>query len=589
MKCKKCGNEIKDNSKYCSECGEKIENTNSTSGEYYYVPNNAQHEKNKKASKNTNYNESKGKGITFWDNMTLFCKICVGYLIVLILLLNISLLMNKGISIFISTFQIVGIITAILMDKNKITGIPNWIKYVILGVAVLLIFVNVKGLAYRNTMNDNYDYEVSEEEEKVLPVNIPLSSDDVIGKNYLDIEDLFVKNGFKNVMINSIEDVSVGEVDKVGTIESITVNGENSFIKDDIVNSDVDIIINYHDYKKYNVNIHVNFIPNLIFSKYDVVFSFDYSNEKTISHGEDTDFSFEVKPGEYTIKFVSEEDDDVNGEIKLKVNGDTNVSYSISCYSDKVLIEEEYLECPDAVGEDEIMMPGGMEKYTGKNYKKVKKELKKLGFTKIKTEIVYDIVFGITDEGDTDSVSINGKKTFKRGDIFSKDDPVVIIYHMKEEDDPDKKKTESSNEKNVTEEDESEESVSKGNDGPVFYSTNNYEDAKKGNAGVFSYVRKMDSYNMYYIIDFEEGYVYSFVDNDSSCERYKIETGTLNDALKYTLHDGDDVASYILHFKYKNHPETLILYDNNGFDFKYTTTDLQKALELRDERKIHDY
>ena len=126
---------------------------------------------------------------------------------------------------------------------------------------------------------------------------------------------------------------------------------------------------------------------------------------------------------------------------------------------------------------------------------------------------------------------------------------------------------------------------------PVFYSTNDYETAKKGNTGVFSYRDKGGSYDIYWIIDFDEGYVYYFTDGngESFCDRLKMESGTLNDAITITYHDGGDTWSYKLHFKYVDHPETLIMVDQNGFDWEYSTTDLDDALALRDTKNIKDY
>ena len=65
-------------------------------------------------------------------------------------------------------------------------------------------------------------------------------------------------------------------------------------------------------------------------------------------------------------------------------------------------------------------------------------ELAEAGFTNISFEILYDIVFGWTEEGEVDSVSVGGKTEFAQGDIFKKDVAIVITYHMPEEDDPNK-------------------------------------------------------------------------------------------------------------------------------------------------------
>ena len=89
---------------------------------------------------------------------------------------------------------------------------------------------------------------------------------------------------------------------------------------------------------------------------------------------------------------------------------------------------------------------------------------------------------------------------------------------------------------------------------PVFYSTNDYETAKKGNTGVFAYVDSGKLYDIYYIVDFDEGYVYYFTDGngESFCDRLKIESGDLNSKIIITYHDGGTQWSYKFHFKYAN-------------------------------------
>lgn len=74
-----------------------------------------------------------------------------------------------------------------------------------------------------------------------------------------------------------------------------------------------------------------------------------------------------------------------------------------------------------------------------------------------------------------------------------------------------------------------------------------------------------------------------------NCDKVKIESGDINDKVIITYHDGDDVWSYGLHFKYVNQPSTLIMQDNDGFEYKYTTTDLGNALELLKSKEVTDY
>ena len=99
------------------------------------------------------------------------------------------------------------------------------------------------------------------------------------------------------------------------------------------------------------------------------------------------------------------------------------------------------------------------------------------------------------------------------------------------------------------------------------------------------------SYEIYYIIDFDEGYVYSFTEGNGNdtCDRLKIESGDLNDVVVITYHDSGDEWSYGLHFKYKNQPDHLIMEDNDYFEYDYYSTNLDNALKIRDSKTIHDY
>jgi len=215
-----------------------------------------------------------------------------------------------------------------------------------------------------------------------------------------------------------------------------------------------------------------------------------------------------------------------------------------------------------------------------KNYQDVVNDLRKLGFTNIKTEAAYDVFFGILlSEGESDKVSIDGVSDFKKGDTFSKNAEIIVTFHLSYTDDPtytgtatDSKTYESTTESKT-----------------LFYSTNDFEAAKKGNSGVFAYKSKGGQYNIYCIVDFDERYVYRFRNDEGTCDRLKIDSGGLNNVLIITYHDGDDSWQNGLHFKWRNQPDHLILEDNNHFETDFYSTNLDDALSLRDEKKILDY
>jgi hypothetical protein len=126
---------------------------------------------------------------------------------------------------------------------------------------------------------------------------------------------------------------------------------------------------------------------------------------------------------------------------------------------------------------------------------------------------------------------------------------------------------------------------------PVYYSTNDYETAKNGNTGVFSYKNKSGSYDIYWIIDFNEGFVYWFTEGNGEnvCDKVKIVSGDLNNKVTVTWYDGSDQWSWYLHFKYMNHPETLIVNDHNGFATEFAPTNLDDALQIRNTKSIKEY
>ena len=68
-----------------------------------------------------------------------------------------------------------------------------------------------------------------------------------------------------------------------------------------------------------------------------------------------------------------------------------------------------------------------------------------------------------------------------------------------------------------------------------------------------------------------------------------MDSGTLNDVLIITYHDGGDEWSYGLHFKWKNQPDDLVVQDEYGFEYDFYTTDLEDALKCRSTKTIVTY
>ena len=585
MRCSKCGAELSEDTKFCSYCGNKVEmppkqeNVSEEDIPPISLDEQVQDFQNQKEPPKSLADRMREKASAKWGKLSIYGKIATVAIVVFALLFIVALLSEKTAATIIAVLQIALAVVAVLMHRGiiKIEQKKVWLKWLLLGIAALLTVLNVMsyswGTANKNKPTPN---QTSDTSIAAVPVAAPYGAAECLEQDYTTIQAAFYAAGFTNIEAEKVEDLQATDVDKVNTIDAISVGGKTDFTKEQEFQSDDEVLIRYHGYAKCNVKIHVDFVPNLIFSKYDVNLLLNGIEEGTLTHGEDQDFEFSIDPGEYTLTFESAESSSVKGEVTLTVDCDIEASYKIACSSDKVSVETLYVDRLTELADGEVKLDVAASEYKHKNYEDVAAALKTLGFTNIKYEVLYDIVLGWTDDGEVESVSIADKTDFNRGDVFPADAEIVITYHMPEDDDPNKT-TET-----IPAEDDNR---------PVFYSTNDYETAKQGNSGVFSYKSTGGSYDIYWIIDFDEGYVYWFTDGngDSTCDRLKIDSGTLNDKVIITYHDGSDEWSYSLHFKYVDHPETLIMVDNDGFDYKYATTDLNNAISIRDTKTINDY
>lgn len=191
------------------------------------------------------------------------------------------------------------------------------------------------------------------------------------------------------------------------------------------------------DEPEYAVSLEIECVENLLFSKYDVDVYVDDSMQGTISHGTTETYNLNLTKGVYEIKFVSAEDDEVTGGVSIDIYQDESLKYKISCTSSQISVET-IQGTVSQHGEDEAAMPQSASSYKYQNYVDVQTELSEAGFTNISFEILYDIELGWTEEGEVDSVFVDGNAEFEQGDIFKKDIAIVITYHMPEEDDPNK-------------------------------------------------------------------------------------------------------------------------------------------------------
>ena len=191
----------------------------------------------------------------------------------------------------------------------------------------------------------------------------------------------------------------------------------------------------------FQIAVHIDFIPNLIFSTYDVEMMVNGEYEETLTHGEDADFILELTEGNYTFEFANAEDSSIFGQTELDVTSDIDVSYRIACYNDEVSVDIEYIDRKTELAENEVKLLSDKYSFIGENFEDVVDSLESLGFANITTVPVYDISFGITPEESVKNVTIDGTDNYTRGYVFLNDVEVVVTYHMPEEDNPANKVT----------------------------------------------------------------------------------------------------------------------------------------------------
>lgn len=447
MRCPKCGAALTEGTTFCSYCGVKIEgNTNAAPKDQTVESDGitnqdgtSKQQKNAYTSAATPQKELKSKLLGIWCNFDLFSKISIIALAVVMVLLIVSIGTKTGFAIFFSFLQITGVILALLMHKGivKLNLQKNWIKYLVLTIAIAFTILNVMSYSWGKNNNDSSSIlPETEEMSETSTAVTPYGSTECVKQNYSAVKSDFSLAGFKSVSVEKIEDLASTDSDKIGTVESVSINSETDFAKGQEYDAGADVLIRYHGYKKCTVTVHIDFVENLMLSKYDVNFLVDDVEEGTLSHGEDQDFELSLDPGEYTFVFESTESSSVKGETILNVDCDTEVAYKISCSSDEVSIEELYVDRQIELNEGEVKLDTSASDYEYKNYQEVESALNALGFANIKYNVLYDIYWGVTDEGEVDSVSIAGNTDFKRGDVFTSDSEIIITYHMNEEDDP---------------------------------------------------------------------------------------------------------------------------------------------------------
>ncbi|MBQ3968635.1 MAG: PASTA domain-containing protein [Lachnospiraceae bacterium] len=383
----------------------------------------------------------------------------------------------------------------------------------------------------------------------------------------------------------------------------------------------------------YQLLLIIHSEDNLFFSTYDIAISVDGKELGTVANGETFSDSIDVSGGEHTLVFNKSGDAGLKSERTITVSESTTYYCDLKHESDTISIRNESIE---TVANSSFEVPD----VTGITLEEAENKLKSIGFINISAEPADEIEVHKNWLVSSQSVAAGstlikyenitlecihldeyfqniykGKNINEVLELASQYGHSLEYHTLEWEDLSSQIPSMDSETKNnwivlnafqnsATEaslimtyigETVPETTPTPTTPAPVkkntakYHSSGDRDIAKKGNTGVYAYEIEDGLGLSYYIIDFDEGYVYSFHDRDSSiCDRYKIDSGDLNTSLVFTVHEGDQVWQEKLYFKWANMPDTLININGRGQDCKFTTTNLADALARRDKKTISD-
>lgn len=243
---------------------------------------------------------------------------------------------------------------------------------------------------------------------RIDDVAIPDSSSNLVGRNYLSVNNAFSTAGFTNIVFIPNFDSSLFS-NKENQVEQVLINKITEF--------------NAGEFVPYNSEVEIKYYAEKI--KYE-----NKELDKIIST---------IKNYGFTNVILNPLEDLNDDEIKKKENLIQNITIGGIEFSDANRYKLD-TEIVINYHSKTILKEGRIE--ISKSSKDLKKEkyniaisdLKKMGFTNITMNPLNDLNDGPFGEllhknGDIQSVTINGKDKFEKGYIFDKNVEIIVTYH----------------------------------------------------------------------------------------------------------------------------------------------------------------
>ncbi len=125
--------------------------------------------------------------------------------------------------------------------KNNSIKKPIYKKWWFYLIVAIIIIGSIGAL-------NNDDSNKKKEEAHVGEAKTPSSSDSQKGKNYLEVIEIFEKQGFVNIKTETIDDLIIGWLTKDGEVESVAVDGDTDYKSDKWYPKETEVLILYHTF-----------------------------------------------------------------------------------------------------------------------------------------------------------------------------------------------------------------------------------------------------------------------------------------------------------------------------------------------------
>ena len=269
----------------------------------------------------------------------------------------------------------------------------------------------------------------------IKKIALPIGCSEATNYSIEQLQQMLKQSGYTNVKVKTMNDLDKDSEE----YRELVINKENDYQKDDFIPYDALITIMDHKHiLEYNVVLKLIFNENLFFNKYGLDIELDKQAINTLAHGEDGSYTLLLANGEHTLTLFNNENKSLYQEVSFEVDCNMELAYVITCEEHRIKVEEQYIDKDQVVETHQAKITMSEADFKKMTLTQVIQQLKTSGFTNVKEEAIYDIVWGITPEESIQSVIIDGRQDYRRGEILNKDVEVIVRYHLDEDKDPNK-------------------------------------------------------------------------------------------------------------------------------------------------------